>query len=169
MKRKSLMYTVRGGIIAALYLTLTLIFAPISFGAVQFRISEALTVLPMYFPEAVPALFVGCLLSNTVSSFGVADMVFGSLATLVAACITSRMKNKYLAPLPSVVINAAVIGAMTAFMSSTGNVTVFLTVFVTDFLTVGIGQAAVCYLLGVPLAAAVGKIMPKFNKKKTRM
>ncbi len=165
MRRKSLVYMVRGGIIAALYMTLTLVFAPISFGAIQFRISEALTVLPMFFPEATAALFVGCLISNMISGFGIADMVFGSLATLIAAFLTSKIKNKYTAPLPSVFINAAVIGGMIAFMSSSSDKTAFLTVFFTNFLTVGIGQATVCYLLGVPLATAVERLLPRINKK----
>ncbi len=165
MRRKSLVYIVRGGIIAALYLTLTLVFAPISFGAVQFRISESLTVLPMFFPEATAALFAGCLVSNMISGFGIADMIFGSLATLIAAYLTSKIKNKYLAPIPSVLINGIVIGGMIAFMSASSDKAAFVTVFLMNLLTVGAGQAVVCYLLGVPLATAIERILPRINKK----
>ncbi len=167
MKSRSLVYIVRGGLIAALYLALTMIFAPISFGSIQLRVAEALTVLPMFFPESVFALAFGCLVSNMVSSFGVADMILGSFATLTAAVITSKIKNKYLAPIPSVIINALVVGGMIAYMSSSDK-TVFFTVFATNFLTVGAGQAIVCYSLGIPLATAVERILPRSKNNITR-
>ena len=73
---------------AALYAGLTMALAPISFGVVQFRVAEALTLLPFIMPEAVPGLFVGCLLANFLGGFGIIDVVFGSAATLAAACLT---------------------------------------------------------------------------------
>ena len=81
-------------LIAALYAALTLAFQPISYGAVQFRISEALTLLPVLFPQAVPGLTLGCLISNLFNPMGatVYDVVFGTLATLIAAVITWRMR-----------------------------------------------------------------------------
>ncbi len=166
MKRRSLIYTVRGGIITALYLALTLIFAPISYGAVQFRISESLSLLPMLFPESVLALFAGCLISNMMSSLGIVDMIFGSVATLAAAYLTSKIKNKYIAPIPSVLINAAVVGGMTAYMSSPSDANVFFSVFAVNFLTVGAGQAVVCYLLALPLISGFERLLPKLRNKK---
>lgn len=78
----------RAGVIAALYFVLTLAVLPVASGAIQFRASEALTLLPLIFPEAIPALFVGCVLSNLVSGCVVYDVIFGSLVTLAAACCT---------------------------------------------------------------------------------
>ena len=75
-------------LIAALYTGLTFVLAPISFGPVQFRVSEALTLLPFCLPEAVPGLFIGCLISNMLGGFGIIDIVLGSAATLAAAWIT---------------------------------------------------------------------------------
>lgn len=75
----------RAGVIAALYVVLTYAFSSFAFGPFQVRPAEALCILPLFFPEAVPALFVGCLLSNIVSQYSIYDMIFGSLTTLVAA------------------------------------------------------------------------------------
>lgn len=82
---------VRTAVIAALYAALTLVFAPISYGAVQFRLSEALTILPLLCPEAIVGLTVGCFLANIPS--GLWDMFLGALATAVAATLTRVSKN----------------------------------------------------------------------------
>ncbi|MBR0203644.1 MAG: QueT transporter family protein, partial [Synergistaceae bacterium] len=78
----------RGALIAALYAALTILLAPISYGPVQCRVSEAFTLLPFYLPEAVPGLFIGCIFANFIGGYGLPDMVFGSLATLIAAFLT---------------------------------------------------------------------------------
>ena len=78
----------RAGVIAALYFVLTMAVLPVASGAIQFRVSEALTLLPLLFPEAIPALFAGCILSNLVSGCVVYDVIFGSAVTLLAACLT---------------------------------------------------------------------------------
>ena len=89
----------RAGVIAALYVALNYLLQPFSFGILQFRVSEALTVLPLLFPEAIPALFVGCVISNLIGN-GIYDIIIGSLATLIAAVgtyLTGRfIKNKAL-------------------------------------------------------------------------
>jgi uncharacterized membrane protein len=103
---------VQGAIIAAVYALLTIFLAPISSGLVQCRVSEAMSILPYFTFSAVPGLFIGCLLANLLTGAAVYDVIFGSLATLVAAYITYWMRNrasKYLAPLPSVVVNALVV------------------------------------------------------------
>ena len=98
----------QGGIIAALYVILTFIFAPISFGAVQVRIAEALTILPMFTSAAVPGLFVGCLLANIFGGAIIWDVVFGSIATLIGAVLGRMLRsNRWLVPIPAVVSNAA--------------------------------------------------------------
>ena len=86
----------RGAIIAALYTALTVLLAPLSYGEVQIRFSEAFTLLPILMPEAVPALLVGCLLANILGGCTIFDIVFGSLATLLAALCT-RPARKILA------------------------------------------------------------------------
>lgn len=143
----------RAAIIAALYAALTILLAPISFGAVQFRVSECLTVLPLFFPEAAVSLFIGCLISNLVT-MNVFDIVFGSLATLAAAILTSKcnrhtLRGRLLAPIPPVVINAIVIGMVITFTSSGGEPSAFLLPI--NMLTVGIGQILSCYGIGLPL------------------
>lgn len=103
------------GIIAAIYVALTLI-NPMSFGNVQFRVSEALTVLPILLPQAVPGLFIGVVISNLFSPAGLIDVVVGSLATLIAAILTYRYRRNILAAMLSpVVINGLLIGAMLHF------------------------------------------------------
>lgn len=91
----------QGAVIAALYVALTLIFAPISFGAVQLRVSEALTILPLFTPAAIPGLFVGCVLANLIAGAVVWDVVFGSLATLIGAAVGYALRrNRWLVPIP---------------------------------------------------------------------
>ena len=149
MKKIDAAFIARAGIIGALYAALTLALAPISFGLVQFRVAEALTVLAFFTPAAVPGLFIGCLFANLVGGLGVIDIVFGSLATLIAAYMTYKIKNKYLAPLPPVVINALIVGPIVAYYVEVP--------FYIGMLYVGAGQLAVCYLLGLPLLFALRK------------
>ena len=101
--------------VAALYTALTLLFQAISFGAVQFRLSEALTLLPVLFPQAIPGLTVGCLLSNLLAGANVYDVVFGTLATLLGSILTYRLRRRpLLAALPPVACNAVIIGLVSA-------------------------------------------------------
>ena len=143
------------GVAAALYVVLTLVCHEFSFG-VQFRASEALTLLPFLFPETIPGLFAGCMLSNLFSPFGLADVVIGSLATLTAAILTARCKNRWLAAVPPVVINAAAIGALIALTDPDaaryGSLAIPFWAGI-----VGAGQFAVCFGLGVPLIYALEK------------
>ena len=133
-----------GGLVAAAYIALTLLFAPISFSQIQFRISEALTLLPVLSPAAVPGLFIGCLGANLLTGQPWQDVVFGSLASLLAALLTRKFRQTlWLAALMPVVINAVVIGMM---LWLAYGLHPYISV-----LTVGAGQAAVCYGLGVPL------------------
>ena len=101
-------------IIAALYAALTLLLAPISYGPVQLRLSEAFTVLPMVLPQSIPGLFVGCLIANIFNpSPSIFDIVFGSLTTLLAAYGTYKLRNKpILAATCPVVANGLIVGTM---------------------------------------------------------
>lgn len=145
-------FVVRAALIAAIYTALTYLagLMNLAYGPVQFRFSEALTVLPFLLPEAVPGLFIGCVVSNLLSPYGALDLVVGSLATLIAAFWTGKCRRRYLAPLPPVLCNAALVGAMLAWYE-TGSSAGFAPAFAYNALTVGVGEAAVCYLLGLPL------------------
>ncbi len=144
------------GLIAALYAAMTLGFSPISFGAVQFRVSEALALLPALFPEAVPGLTLGCLISNLLGGILPWDPIFGTLATLLAALITWRLrKNAWLAALPPVVCNALIVGGMLHFVLPDA-------ALLPTMLAVGAGEAAACYALGVPLLLGLKRVkLPK--------
>jgi uncharacterized membrane protein len=151
------------GIIAAIYAVLSLFSSVfgIAYGPIQCRFSEALTVLPFFLPEAIPGLFIGCLVSNLMSTVGPLDLIFGSLATLLAALWTRRMPNKYLAPLPPVICNALIIGAMIAWYE-VGFTSAFWGMFAFNALTVGIGEAIACYVLGLLLLRALSRL-PAFR------
>ena len=144
------------GLIAAVY-TMATLFLPIpQYMGVQFRVAEAMTVLPFLFPEAIPGLAVGCFLANLLGSPIMLDWVFGTLATLLAALWTRRMPNLWLAALPPVVCNAVIVGAEIAgFTVREGGA--FWPAFGLSALTGGLGEAAACYLLGIPLARVLGK------------
>jgi uncharacterized membrane protein len=139
-------YIARAGIIAALYAVITILLAPISYGPVQVRVSEALTVLPYLTPAAIPGLFMGCLLANIYGGLGIYDIVGGSFITLLAAFFTyllSRTKKPILAPLPPVLLNAFGVSLYLHFLF---RMPYWLTVAY-----VGIGEVVACYILGYPL------------------
>lgn len=135
-------------VIAALYAALTILLAPISFGAIQLRVSEAMTLLPMVLPQAIPGLFVGCLIANLYSGM-ITDIIFGSLATLLAGIGTYFMRKiPVLAAACPVLINALIVGTVVAKMS---NLPVVLTM-----LQIGAGEL-VAVLLGFVLLRALGR------------
>lgn len=140
----------RAAVIAALYAVLTLVLAPISFGPMQLRVSEAMTLLPILWPEAAAGLFVGCFLANLIGGYGIMDAVVGGLATLIAALLTRRLRhNRWIAALPPVLINAVAIGLLLHFVAEAP---LWLTM-----LYIGAGQALACYALGMPLLAVMDK------------
>lgn len=147
------------GVIAAAYAALTLVASGmnLAYGPVQFRFSEALTVLPFLFPGTWPGLFVGCLVANLLSPYGPIDIVIGSLATLLAALWTEKVNRPWLAPLPPVLCNMALVGGMLAWYE-VGFTAQFAAVFAANALWVGIGEAVVCYVLGLLLIRAVPKV-----------
>ena len=150
---------VLNGIIAATYAALTLAASALNlaYGPVQFRFSEALTVLPFLFPGTWPGLFVGCLVANLLSPYGLVDVVVGSAATLLAALWTAKVKHKWLAPLPPVVCNMILVGGMIAWYE-VGFTSKFPALFGVNALWVGIGEAAVCYILGMLLIREMPKV-----------
>jgi uncharacterized membrane protein len=149
---------VSGAVIAAIYVALTVPFAPMSFGPIQFRVSEVMTVLPFLMPEAIPGLFIGCLISNTagvlMGGTTALDIVFGSLATLTAAFLTYKSRFIVLAPLAPVVVNALVIGAMLAFTLSPDAAAVSFPAFAAE---IALSELVICYGGGIPLLLALKK------------
>lgn len=132
--------------IAAIYAVLTLVLAPFSYGPVQVRVSEALCILPFFTPAAVPGLFLGCLLANFYTvGIGPMDIIVGSLATLLAAFLTWKLrgKSKWLLPLPSVIVNAFLVAWVLLVQYGTP--------YWLNVASVGIGQAIACYGIGIPL------------------
>ncbi len=109
MERKTTFMT-QAAMIAAIYVVLTMVFAPFGFGQVQVRIAEALTILPVFTPAAVPGLFIGCMIGNILGGAIALDVVFGSFATLIGAAGTYLLrKNKWLAPIPPIVANVLIV------------------------------------------------------------
>ena len=149
-------FITQAAIISAIYIALCYIFAPISFGhnLFQFRISEALTVLPIFTPSAIPGLFIGCALSNLLfGGLGIIDLVLGSLATLVSAIFTYilRKKSKLIAMFPPIIINAIVVGAYLNYLISP-EINILVNMF-----WVLLGQIVSCYCIGLPLCTAISK------------
>lgn len=145
--------TALSAVIAALYAALTIALPIPQYGGIQFRVAEAMTVLPYLFPEAVPGLAVGCFLSNVLSPFPL-DCVFGTLATLLAGLWTRRTRSIWLAPLPPVICNAVIVGAEIAWYAAREG-DLFLRAWIFNGLTVGLGEAAACYVLGTLLLRAL--------------
>ena len=145
--------------VAALYAVLSYfggIFG-LTYGPIQCRFAEALCVLPFLFPWTAPGLFVGCLITNLMSTVGPLDIVLGSLATLLAALRTSRMPNRWLAPLPPVLCNGVIIGAMIAWYE-VGFGPGFWGMFAFNGLTVALGELLACYGLGSSLLYALPRV-----------
>ncbi len=139
-------FITQAGIIAALYAAVTIILAPLSYGPIQVRVSEALTVLPFITPAAIPGLFLGCVVANVYGGLGMYDIMGGSFCTLLASFFTfllSRTKRPILAPLPPVVINAFGVSLYLHFLFG---LPYLITVFY-----IGMGQILACFLLGYPL------------------
>ena len=151
-KRKMAAALTRSAMLAALYAALTLLSSllGLSYGPLQLRLAEALCLLPFFYPEASIGLFVGCLAANLLSPYGILDLVFGSLATLVAALWSRRMPRLWLAALPPVVCNMLLVGAVIT-LEETGLSPAFAPLFFYHALTIGAGEAVVCFGIGVPL------------------
>lgn len=160
--KKRTHFLVLSALIAALYAgsTYMMAFFGLSYGPVQFRISEALTILPVFTPAAISGLTVGCFLAN-IFSYNPIDMLFGTVATLVASLFTYCMRNIKWRNLPlfsavaPVIINGVIIGFEIAFFFTEGNAT--LIGFLVSGMWVALGELVVCVGLGLPLYSAISK------------
>lgn len=148
-------FPVRGlaltGLIAALYVVLTLPFGQIAFGPIQFRIAEVLTLLPFFTPWAIPGVTIGCLLSNLLFST-VWDVIFGTLATLIAAYFTYRSKHLLIAPLWPILFNGLIIGTMLVYMI-VGHFE--WGALMTMMAEVTVSEFVICFAIGVPFMRAI--------------
>lgn len=155
----------RSGIIAALYVALTLPFGQFAFGPFQIRPSEALTILPLFYPEAVFGLYAGCILANIISAYGIYDVLLGSLATLLAAAVTyvigRLIKNKpvkvALGGVPPVLLNAFIVPAVWLLAGS--DIAYWL-----EFGIMCLNEAVWVYALGIPLFVTFDKLITRGAK-----
>ena len=174
MSNSKVRFIAVAAVTAALYAVLTMALWEISSAGIQFRLSEALCVLPAFTPAAIPGVTIGCAIANVIGGTWI-DVVFGSLATLLAAIASYligrafkvgstekvRLGAKLLVPLPPVIFNALIIPfvlyygyGLTAALGVTGR----YAVLGVHALTVGAGEAAVCYVIGIPLMIAVNRL-----------
>ncbi|MDR3354332.1 MAG: QueT transporter family protein [Synergistaceae bacterium] len=144
----------RGAMIGALYVVLVLSFQPFSYGPAQLRIAEALTILPCLWFEAIPGLFVGCLVANIFGGYGPIDIFLGSAATLAAAVLTYAAPNRLLAAAAPVAVNGIVVGVYLSVL--TGASPLY------SISGVAAGEAVACFGLGIPLAALLERARPSW-------
>lgn len=157
--RNQYRFLTQASLIAAIYSALCLLLQPISFGfgGVQLRVAEALTLLPVLMPAAVPGLTVGCLLSNIMGGATFLDVVFGTLTTFAAAVLTRRLRDRpLLAAAPPVLLNAVVVGALLRYAYGVGLPLILC------MASVGAGQLVACYLLGLPMLKGLKRLPQKY-------
>ncbi len=162
---KSTKMLTRAGVIAALYVVLTFIVLPVASGAIQFRPSEALTVLPLLFAESVPALFVGCMLANLIAGAAAQDVVFGALISLLAAALTllsgRALKNRW----AKVLVGGIFPVLLNAFFLPLIWLWAYGSLEFAYLLQVGLlilSQSVVVYVLGIPLYFSLCKAREKY-------
>ena len=143
MKLSNTAFITRSAAIAAVYVVLTLVFAPISYGEVQVRISEALTILPFFTPAAIPGLFIGCLIANITGGAIIWDIIFGSIATLLGAIGTYLLRqNRWLAPIPPILSNTIIVPLVLRFGYG---ITLPIPLLM---VSIAVGEIISCYILG---------------------
>jgi uncharacterized membrane protein len=152
MNKKTL-YVTHAAAIAAIYTVLVFVFQYSSFGPIQFRIAEALTILPYFTPAAIPGLTIGCLLSNLLFRADILDIIFGTSATLIAAYLSYQLRdNKFLVPIPPILINAIIIPWVLKYAYFEANSIPFM------MLTVGGGQLIAAGVLGMVLLFSLERV-----------
>lgn len=142
------------GVLAAVYATITIATSSFAYGPIQFRLSEALCILPFFAPYTSVGLFIGCLMANLFSTVSALDVVVGSAATLLGCLWTAKCKRLWFVPLPTVIVNFFMVGAMLAAIYTPD---AFLQGFLTMGTQVALGELAVMYVLGLPLLLLLKK------------
>lgn len=152
MKKKNALYLTHAAVIAAIYVVLVVIFDYWSFGVIQFRIAEAMTILPFFTPAAIPGLFIGCLLANLLGGAIPADILFGSLATLIGAILSYKLrKHRWLVPLPPIIANLLIVPFVLKYGYGVKDAIPYM------MATVGLGEVIVCGIIGMVLLFALDK------------
>ncbi len=152
MRDKKVLFIVQAAAIAAIYVVLTIIFAPLSFGEVQIRFAEALTILPYFTPAAIPGLFIGCIIGNFMGGAIPIDILCGSIATLIGAFGSYALrKQKFLAPVPPILANTIIV-PFVLFYGYGINLPILLMM-----LSVGAGEIISCGVLGLVILFALEK------------
>ena len=159
---KNTAFITHAAAIAAIYVVLTLIFAPISYGEVQVRISEALTILPFFTPAAIPGLFIGCLIANFLGGSIILDVIFGSIATLIGAAGTYLLRNnRWLAPLPPIISNTIIVPLVLRYGYGVPLPIPMLMLFI------AIGEIISCYVLGEILLTLLARYRGRIFRSST--
>ena len=152
MRNKKVQFITQGAVIAAIYVVLVLIFDTFSFGPIQFRIAEMLTIMPYFTPAAIPGLFVGCLIANIIGGGLIWDIVFGSIATLIGAIGSYLVrKNKWLVPLPPIIANMVIVPFVLKYAYGYDGLWVYF------MFTVGLSEIIVCGIIGMALLTVMAK------------
>ncbi|MBN1776290.1 MAG: QueT transporter family protein [Clostridiales bacterium] len=164
---RNTLYVVTSAAVAAVYVILTLPFAQIAYGPLQFRLAESMAVLPILMPAAIPGLALGCFLANLLSpmNLGPVDIIFGSLATLLSAICTrwlyhvfakiKEFKKDLIALLPPVILNALIVGTYLTFLLTDGPVLPSLILI--NIAYIALSETVVVYLIGYPLLIILRK------------
>ncbi len=164
MRNKNVLFITHAAAIGAIYVVLTLLANAMGLAnyAVQIRFSEALTVLPLFTPAAIPGLFVGCVLSNILTGCLMPDVIFGSIATLIGAIGTYIISRKakrniarWLAPIPPIIANMLIVPQILIRVYHLSGTLLFFTT------TVGLGEVISCFILGELLIYALSPIASK--------
>ncbi len=158
MKNKTTLFITQAAVIAALYVALTYVsnILGLAYNAVQFRLSEVLTVLPVFTPAAIPGLLIGCIIANIQSPFGIVDIICGSFATLSAAVVSYMLRKvsfrgiPVLSTVPPVLFNAVIIGLEIMFLEN-GEPTLFFV----SAAQITAGQTVMCIVAGIPFIQAI--------------
>ena len=160
MKNKKVLFLTQAAMIAAIYVVLTIVFQPFSFGQVQVRIAEALTILPMFTPAAIPGLYIGCMIGNILGGSILPDIIWGSFATLIGAVFTYllRKQSRYLAILPPIISNTVIVPLVLRYAYG------IVLPIPLMMLTVGIGEVISCGVLGIIIHSALRKYQYKIFK-----
>ena len=160
MKNKKVLFLTQAAMIAAIYVVLTIVFQPFSFGQIQVRIAEALTILPMFTPAAIPGLYIGCMIGNILGGSILPDIIWGSFATLIGAVFTYllRKQSRYLAILPPIISNTVIVPLVLRYAYG------ILLPIPLMMLTVGIGEVISCGVLGIVIHSALKKCQYKIFK-----
>ena len=160
MKNKKVLFLTQAAMIAAIYVVLTIVFQPFSFGQIQVRIAEALTILPMFTPATIPGLYIGCMIGNILGGSILPDIIWGSFATLIGAVFTYmlRKQSRYLAILPPIISNTVIVPLVLRYAYG------IVLPIPLMMLTVGIGEVISCGVLGIVIHSALKKYQYKIFK-----